>query len=49
MERSEDQKAPQRHGELHDPKLPVVHGGSFVGQAQKQVHPAPIPELPRQE
>lgn len=44
MERPE--KAPQRHDELRDPKLPVIHGSTC--RAEQRVCPAPIPQ-PRAE
>ena len=37
------EKAPQRHGELHDPKLPVIHGGATGNRAEQRAHPSPIP------
>lgn len=40
------EKQPLRHGDLHDPKLPVIHGTATSGLCQQQIHPAPIPQLP---
>ena len=38
------EKAPQRLGELHDPKLPVIHGGATGNRAEQRAHPSPIPQ-----
>lgn len=38
------EKVPQRHGELHDPKLPVIHGGATGNRAEQRAHPSPIPQ-----
>ena len=35
-------KQPQRHDDLHDPKLPVVHGKSIGNRAEMRTCPAPI-------
>lgn len=38
----EEKTAPKRHGDLHDPKLPVINGGHSI----QRVNPAPIPPQP---
>lgn len=38
----QERPAPQRHGDLHDPKLPVINGGHTA----PRVNPAPIPPQP---
>lgn len=38
------QKQPLHHGELRDPKLPVIHGGVQGNRAEQRVCPAPIPQ-----
>ncbi len=38
------QKQPERHSELHDPKLPVIHGGATGNRAEQLRRPSPIPE-----
>lgn len=38
------EKAPQRHSELHDPKLPVIHGGASGNLAEQHTRPSPIPQ-----
>lgn len=45
----QEKKPPLRHSDLHDPKLPVIHGGIPTGQGPRQIHPAPIPQLPPEE
>lgn len=35
---------PGSHGELRDPKLPVVHGTDGGNAALQQIHSAPIPQ-----
>lgn len=36
------------HSELHDPKLPVIHGTHALGQLEQQIHSAPIPQPPHE-
>lgn len=38
------QKPPLRHSDLHDPKLPSVHGQQSGNRAEQRVCPAPIPQ-----
>ncbi len=35
-------KQPQRHDDLHDPKLPVIHGQSVGNRAEAKNCPSPI-------
>lgn len=41
MEKRDPQ--PERHSDLHDPKLPQIHG-TREGLCLQQTHPAPIPQ-----
>lgn len=34
-------KQPQRHEDLHDPKLPIIHGQTQGNRAQQRVCPSP--------
>lgn len=38
------EKTPQRHDELRDPKLPVIHGGASGNRAEQHNRPSPIPQ-----
>ena len=38
------ERLPREHGELHDPKLPSVHGQQSGNRAEQRVCPAPIPQ-----
>ena len=38
------QKPPLRHGDLHDPKLPAIHGGPSGNRAEQHVCPSPVPQ-----
>ncbi|MBQ8587712.1 MAG: hypothetical protein IJ453_06465 [Oscillospiraceae bacterium] len=42
------EKAPQRHSELHDPKLPQIHSGRFVSPEETVLRPAPLPLPPKE-
>ena len=41
-------KAPARHSELHDPKLPQIHGSYPVDLSISRLRPAPIPLPPKE-
>ena len=38
------QKPPLRHSDLHDQKLPSVHGQQSGNRAEQRICPAPIPQ-----
>lgn len=40
--------SPERHSELHDPKLPVIHGTVPGNRAEEHVCPAPVPTQQRE-
>ena len=41
------QKAPTHHGDVKDPKLPVIHGQSAWDRGMAHACPAPLP-LPQE-
>lgn len=41
MERQK--KPPERYFDLHDPKLPAIHGTASGNRAENHIYPAPIP------
>lgn len=38
----DDKKKPTEHGDLHDPKLPVIHGSHWMDRSQKRSKPNTI-------
>lgn len=40
----EHPKKPERYSNLHDPKLPVIHGHDCGNRAESRVRPSPRPQ-----
>ncbi len=37
-----EKKQPERHSELYDPKLPVIHAQRIGNRAEQHICPSPI-------
>lgn len=37
-------KTPEQHGDIRDPKLPVIHGNTLGNRAEQRLCPAPVPQ-----